>query len=139
MPELPEIASRAREMKRALKGKTITDIETLQPKCLNVPEATFQEALVGAEILAVTPRGKWLQVETTQGWLLLNLGVGYSAAAGGPEARGRHFFHLFVGAPLLLTLLVDDLPVLVEPYWRPMLGEQTLHEVGMLIKYILPL
>jgi len=73
------------------------------------------------------------------GWLLLNLGVGYSAAAGGPEARGRHFFHLFVGAPLLLTLLVDDLPVLVEPYWRPMLGEQTLHEVGMLIKYILPL
>jgi len=32
--------------------------------------------LSGAEILDVMPRGKWLQVQTTQGWLLLNLGMG---------------------------------------------------------------
>jgi len=76
MPELPEIAARAGEMKAELVGRTISGIEVLQPKCLNIPEESFIEALTGARILNVTPRGKWLFVETTQGWLLLNLGMG---------------------------------------------------------------
>jgi formamidopyrimidine-DNA glycosylase len=76
MPELPEIASRAREMKQDLHGKTIRGIEVLQPKCLNVSKKAFVKALTGARILDVTHRGKWLFVETTQGWLLLNLGMG---------------------------------------------------------------
>jgi len=76
MPELPEITCRAREMKQALVGKTITEVEVLQPKCLNAPPETFGEALRGARWLNVTQRGKWLRVETTQGWLLLNLGMG---------------------------------------------------------------
>ena len=76
MPELPEITVRAREMKRELVGKRIADIEVLQPKCLNVPEEMFVEALIGARLLDVTHRGKWIFVETTQGWLLLNLGMG---------------------------------------------------------------
>lgn len=76
MPELPEIKARAREMKQALLGKTITHIEVLQPKCLNVPPETFSESLRGARLLDVTYRGKWLFVETTQGWLLFNLGMG---------------------------------------------------------------
>lgn len=76
MPELPEIAVHAREMKKALLGKTITGIEVLQPKSLNVPKETFIEALTGAQLLDVTYRGKWLFGETTQGWLLLNLGMG---------------------------------------------------------------
>ena len=33
-------------------------------------------ALTGAAIQGVTAHGKWLQVQTTQGWLLLNLGMG---------------------------------------------------------------
>jgi formamidopyrimidine-DNA glycosylase len=76
MPELPEIKARAREMKQALLGKTITHIEVLQPKCLNVPPETFNEALTGAQWLDVTHHGKWLFVETTKGWLLFNLGMG---------------------------------------------------------------
>jgi formamidopyrimidine-DNA glycosylase len=48
----------------------------LQPKCLNVPEEAFIEALKGAQLLEVTSRGKWIFVETSQGWLLLNLGMG---------------------------------------------------------------
>ncbi len=75
MPELPEITARAREM-QGLVGKRIARIEVLQPKCLNVPPETFVEALTGARVLAVTHRGKWIFVETTQGWLLLNLGMG---------------------------------------------------------------
>jgi formamidopyrimidine-DNA glycosylase len=76
MPELPEIINRAREMKAALVGKTITGIEVLQPKCLNITEDAFVEALTGARILDVKHKGKWIQIETSQGWLLLNLGMG---------------------------------------------------------------
>jgi formamidopyrimidine-DNA glycosylase len=76
MPELPEIASRARQMQAELVGKTITVVEVLQPKCLNVAKKKFIAALTGARLLEVTHRGKWLFIRTTQGWLLLNLGMG---------------------------------------------------------------
>ena len=76
MPELPEIVSRSREMKKELVGKTIVGLEVLQPKCLNVTEKTFIEAMTGARLLNVTNRGKWIFVETDKGWLLLNLGMG---------------------------------------------------------------
>jgi formamidopyrimidine-DNA glycosylase len=76
MPELPELTIFARDMNNELVGRTIGDVEVLQPKSLNGPEEDFRAALTGARILAVTPRGKWLQVETSRGWLLLNLGMG---------------------------------------------------------------
>ena len=76
MPELPEITVLARQMKTELVGKTFANVEVLQPKCLNVPKEAFVEALTGARLLDVTHRGKWLFVETTQGWLLLSLGMG---------------------------------------------------------------
>ncbi len=76
MPELPEITVWARQMKTELVGKTFTHVEVLQPKCLNVSQEVFVEGLSGARLLDVTYRGKWILVETTQGWLLLNLGMG---------------------------------------------------------------
>jgi formamidopyrimidine-DNA glycosylase len=76
MPELPEITVRAREMKQELVGKTITDIEVIQPKSLNIPEDQFINALLGTKILDIFSNGKWVFIETTQGWLLLNLGMG---------------------------------------------------------------
>jgi len=76
MPELPEIASRAREMKRALMGKTITGIEILQPKCLNVSIKKLKGALEGARFEDITYHGKWIFARTTKGYLLLNLGMG---------------------------------------------------------------
>ncbi|MGD8752994.1 MAG: DNA-formamidopyrimidine glycosylase family protein [Anaerolineales bacterium] len=76
MPELPEILNRAKEMKAALTGKTITAIEVLQPKCLNILEGDFVADLQGAQIVDITYRGKWIFVETSRGWLLLNLGMG---------------------------------------------------------------
>lgn len=76
MPELPEIYLFARDMKKELVGKTIASIEVVQPKSLNVPPDLFNQALTGATIRDVTYHGKWVQVETTGGWLLLNLGMG---------------------------------------------------------------
>jgi formamidopyrimidine-DNA glycosylase len=76
MPELPEIASRAREMNAELTHKTITAVEVLQPKSLNMELPLFQAALAGARIDEVTYRGKWIFTRNNQGWLLLNLGMG---------------------------------------------------------------
>lgn len=76
MPELPEIFCRAREMTTHLSGRTISDIHVEQPKCLNVPVDRFLAALVGAKIGSTSYHGKWLQTETSQGHLLINLGMG---------------------------------------------------------------
>lgn len=76
MPELPEIAVRAKQMDAELVGRTFCGMEVLQPKSLNVPVEEFVGALQGATIRSVIYRGKWLFVETSQGWLLLNLGMG---------------------------------------------------------------
>ena len=76
MPELPEIAVLAREMQRELVGRTISGVEVRQPKCLNLPPEEFGRAVLGAQICRVSAHGKWLKVELSIGWLLLNLGMG---------------------------------------------------------------
>lgn len=76
MPELPEVASRAKEMQRLLVGKTVSAIEVLQPKCLNISAPKFKKALEGARIESVTYHGKWIFTKTTQGYLLINMGMG---------------------------------------------------------------
>lgn len=76
MPELPEVASRAKEMHRLLVGKTVSGIDVLQPKCLNVPAARFKKSLTGAKIEDVTYHGKWIFTKTTRGYLLINMGMG---------------------------------------------------------------
>src|SRR5512135_491928 len=76
MPELPEIASRAREINQHLTGKTIAGIQVLQPKSLNLPVDQFTAALTGATLRSAAYRGKWIVVETDRGWLLVNLGMG---------------------------------------------------------------
>lgn len=76
MPEIPEIACRASELDAALRGKTIQSVEILQPKCLNGSPEDFLSSMTGATIFGVKYHGKWIQVQTTQGWLLINLGMG---------------------------------------------------------------
>jgi formamidopyrimidine-DNA glycosylase len=76
MPELPEIASRAKEIKQSLVGKKILNVEILQPKCLNIPPEEFRTNLINSSILDSTHRGKWIQIKITSGWLLINLGMG---------------------------------------------------------------
>ena len=76
MPELPEIISRAHEMNLALPGKKISDIEVLQPKCLNLAPEDFINLLTDAVVEEVSSHGKWIQIRTSLGWLLINLGMG---------------------------------------------------------------
>ena len=76
MPELPEIANLARQLDQRLPGKQIGGIEVVQPKCLNLPAEDFRAALVGATLHSASYHGKWIQVHSDRGWLLLNLGMG---------------------------------------------------------------
>jgi len=86
MPELPEIFCRAREMNEHLRGRTIRSIEVLQPKCLNVSVEDFEAGLVGAKIKGTTYHGKWLLTDTSQGHLLINLGMGGELLLVDPDA-----------------------------------------------------
>jgi formamidopyrimidine-DNA glycosylase len=76
MPELPEIANRAREMQEHLTGRIIAGVEVIQPKCLNEPPDTFRTHISGAMIRSTIHRGKWILTELDRGWLLFNLGMG---------------------------------------------------------------
>ena len=76
MPELPEIATLARQMNDELVGKRFAGATILQPMCLNLEPEDFVARLTGAEITRVDHRGKWIVAELTTGWLLLNLGMG---------------------------------------------------------------
>jgi formamidopyrimidine-DNA glycosylase len=76
MPEAPEIASRAAEMDESLIGKKIDAITILQPKCLNMEPEQFRASLEQAVIKHTHYHGKWIMVDSTQGWLLFNLGMG---------------------------------------------------------------
>jgi formamidopyrimidine-DNA glycosylase len=76
MPELPEIANRAKEMQEHLTGKQIASVEVVQPKCLNIAPEDFQKCVGGAQIHSTSYQGKWILTELDKGWLLFNLGMG---------------------------------------------------------------
>lgn len=76
MPELPEIAHLAAQLHDAVAGKVVTDVEILQPKCLNMPPEDFKEAVLDLQLKAAEHHGKWIKIEGSSGWLLLNLGMG---------------------------------------------------------------
>lgn len=76
MPELPEITRLAHQLQDSITGREFTGFEILQPKSLNLPVEVFSSALTGAHVVQVTNRGKWVVIQTNQGWLLLNLGMG---------------------------------------------------------------
>jgi len=76
MPELPEVTHLARQIDKHLTGRTISAVEILQPKCLNISMEAFTAGLLGATIQGADNRGKWIRVRTDQGWLLISLGMG---------------------------------------------------------------
>lgn len=76
MPELPEIVVLTEQMNQALPNKTISSIEVIQPKVLNMPVEDFTARVVGQQFERVYPHGKWIIAVTNDGYLLINLGMG---------------------------------------------------------------
>jgi len=80
VPELPEIYNLADQMNYELAGKTISGVQVVQEKCLNVAACDFAEILVGGRVESATSKGKWVVTRLSRGdqgsWLLFNLGMG---------------------------------------------------------------
>lgn len=109
MPELPEIANRAKEMQEHLTGRKITAVEVIQPKCLNETPDAFRGHITGAIIRSTNYRGKWILTELNQGWLLLNLGMGGELLLvhqGNLPSKYRLVFDFENGESLSVKLLV---------------------------------
>jgi len=77
MPELPEITVIARQMNKEITGKRITDIESKQPKNLNMPVPNFVKTTKRKTVKAVSSKGKWLLIKLNPAYyMLINLGMG---------------------------------------------------------------
>lgn len=81
MPELPEVETMRRDLQKAARGTTITEVEVLDEKVIVGEPDVFVEGLVGKMITAFDRRGKVLILRLNDGHALL----------GHPRMTGRFF------------------------------------------------
>ena len=75
--ELPELTILGRQMKNEIVGKQISEVEVVNPKCLNIPFDQFENTIVGRTVKAVQSKGKWLFVKLDSDHVILfNPGMG---------------------------------------------------------------
>lgn len=94
MPELPEVETTLRGIAPLLEGKTIK-LVNIYNKNLRWPvPAIIKKKLPGAKILSCRRRAKYLVIETTQGSIIVHLGMsGYLriTSFGSPRLKHDHF------------------------------------------------
>jgi formamidopyrimidine-DNA glycosylase len=74
MPELPEVETFARHLKPLLIGKTILSADLRWKRTLALPSPKkFKEQIAGQKILAVSRRGKFLNIQLNDYSLLIHL------------------------------------------------------------------
>ena len=74
MPELPEVETIVRDLRRWLVGRTITGAEIYWPRTIATPDvATFRAALLGQRIVGVDRRAKFIIIRLERGALLIHL------------------------------------------------------------------
>ena len=74
--ELPELAVLGRQMRNEIVGKCVSEVEVVNPKCLNMPFEQFEKTIVGETIESVESKGKWLFIKLDAYLLLFNPGMG---------------------------------------------------------------
>lgn len=110
MPELPEVETVCRGLRRHLVGRCITAVSVRQPDILHDGRTLedFAAFLEGRRILAVERRGKYILFVLDAGWLVCHLRMtGKLLWRSGPAEDGKHTharFTLDDGS----TLLYDD-------------------------------
>lgn len=75
MPELPEVASLAHYLAEQATGRTIERVEVAAISALKTFDPPV-DALVGKQITGCTRRGKYLQLQVEELWLVLHLARG---------------------------------------------------------------
>lgn len=92
MPELPEVETTRSGIEPHIKGQTITQVIVRQPKLRwAVPDEI--QRLVGCEVREVGRRGKYILIDTEQGFGLVHLGMSGSlrvTAADTPVEKHDH-------------------------------------------------
>lgn len=74
MPELPEVETVVRRLRRPLIGRTITGVRILWPRTIARPSLEmFRRRLAGQRIRAIDRRGKYLVFRLRAGYLLVHL------------------------------------------------------------------
>ena len=74
MPELPEVETIARKLRSELVGKRIVKADLLWPRTLATPTpAEFKKQVVGQDVIAVTRRAKYLQIQLADYHLFVHL------------------------------------------------------------------
>lgn len=94
MPELPEVEVTRRSFANAIAGARIEAVALGKP--LRWPLGCDPQTLVGQQVLTVRRRGKYLLLDTTQGMLLIHLGMSGSLRFdhGLPPAGAHDHFDL---------------------------------------------
>jgi formamidopyrimidine-DNA glycosylase len=96
MPELPEVETIARWLRRYVQGRRVEDASLLHPDFADDPWGLRRalSAWRGRAVGAVERRGKMLRLRLGEGWLYLHLGMTgrlYLVAANAPLAPHTHF------------------------------------------------
>lgn len=77
MPELPEIINLSQQMNVEFRDKTVSNVQVIQEKCINMAADSFVGLVSGKRVESVTSKGKWVFMKLEQDvWLLINLGMG---------------------------------------------------------------
>ena len=94
MPELPEIDVLARQMNKELRGKKVADIESRQPKNLNIPVLRFAKIIEGKTVTNVSSKGKWIFTKFDPNYyLLINLGMNGDLLQFTPDKKPPEKYH----------------------------------------------
>ncbi|HLH26388.1 MAG TPA: bifunctional DNA-formamidopyrimidine glycosylase/DNA-(apurinic or apyrimidinic site) lyase [Chloroflexota bacterium] len=100
MPELPEVETTRRHLAEHLPGARVAAVALLDPRALLRPDpATFAARVVGATVLAVARRAKYLIVPLTPTCGQAERSADTGVAACGPRAGTRPAPTIFGGLP----------------------------------------
>ncbi len=76
MPELPEVETIARGLKKALVGKKIKDVKVIFPEIIKEESKDFRRHIAGTKILKVRRRGKFILIDLSKGkTIVIHLGM----------------------------------------------------------------
>jgi len=67
MPELPEVETIVRQLRRRVAGKTVASVRVLWPRAVEGPRGEFCRRLRGMTIARITRRGKYIGLEGEDG------------------------------------------------------------------------
>ena len=72
MPEMPEVETICRSLRKHVEGKVVREVEIRLPRLIKWPSPEdFRAVLVGREILSLERRAKYMLFHLTDGWVLV--------------------------------------------------------------------